>query len=157
MAFDATRVCNNILKRAFDEDVPVSPMKLQKILYFVASEYAKRTGKPLLIEPFQQWQYGPVVASVYTEFKPFGGRPIRRYAKDSEGKAYMVAEDKNAELREALECVWPAVKSRGAVPLSRITHLPESAWRKAYDAGNAYIDDEDIREDSTYRARLGLD
>ncbi|KAB2582463.1 hypothetical protein BS297_25645 [Rhodococcus erythropolis] len=157
MAFDATRVCNNILQRAFDEDVPVTPMKLQKILYFVASEYAKDTEKPLLSEPFQQWQYGPVVASVYSEFKPFGSGSIRRYAKDSQGKAYVVNESKNPRLREALDRVWPVVKDRGAVPLSRITHLPESAWRKAFDANERYIDEDDIRLDETYRPKLGLD
>ncbi|MDI9900274.1 DUF4065 domain-containing protein [Rhodococcus sp. IEGM 1409] len=156
MAFDATLVCNNILKRAFEEDVPVTPMKLQKILYFVASEYAKDTGSPLLREPFQQWQYGPVVASVYSEFKPFGSGAIRRYGKDSQGKAYVVDEDQSGELREVLGRVWPVVKSQGAVQLSRITHLPGSAWRKAFDANEQYIDDADIRADESYRSMLGL-
>lgn len=156
MAFDATRVCNNILKRAFDEDVPVSPMKLQKVLYFVASEYSKETGKALLSEPFQPWQYGPVVASVYSEFKPFGSSPIRKYAKDSLGKAYVVDESRNEQLKTAIDRVWPATKSRGAVPLSRITHLPGSAWRKAYEAGKQYIKQDDIRDDQTYPPKLGL-
>ncbi|PQP39351.1 Panacea domain-containing protein [Mycolicibacterium austroafricanum] len=157
MTFDAGQVCNNVLMRAFRDDFSVSPMKLQKILYFVASEYAKDTGEPLLSEPFQPWQYGPVVQSVYSEFKPFGGGPIRRYAKDSQGKAYIVAEDQNVKLRKVLDRVWPAVKSRSAVDLSRITHLPGSAWRKAFDNSDRYIRDADIESDTSYRSRLGLD
>lgn len=39
MPMSATVVCNNILKRAFSESVAVSPMKLQKLLYFVSCEY----------------------------------------------------------------------------------------------------------------------
>lgn len=157
MTFDTAQVCNNILTRAFEDGVSVSPMKLQKVLYFVASEYAKATGFPLLGEPFQQWAYGPVVRSAYSEFKPYGGRPIRTYAKDSQGKAYAVDEDQNPKLRGVLDRVWAATKGRGAVELSRITHENGSAWRKAFNAGNRYIDDDDIRADQSYRSRLNLD
>ena len=47
MPMSATVVCNNILKRAFSESVAVSPMKLQKLLYFVSCEYVKATGNDL--------------------------------------------------------------------------------------------------------------
>lgn len=36
MAYSPTRVANNILERAFKEGIEVTPMKLQKILYFLA-------------------------------------------------------------------------------------------------------------------------
>lgn len=156
MAFDAAQVCNNILKRGFAEGVPISPMKLQKILYFTASEYAKKTGNPLLIEPFLQWQYGPVVASVYSEFKPFRGGPIHQYAKDSEGKAYTLDEAKNPKLRESLNTVWAATKGFSAVALSRITHREGSAWRAAFEAGQRVIDDDALRDDRTYLEPLGI-
>ncbi len=156
MAFDAAQVCNNILTRAFNEDIAVSPMKLQKILYFTASEYAKKTGNPLLIEPFLQWQYGPVVASVYSEFKPFRGRPIHQYAKNSEGKAYTLDESKNPKLRDSLNSVWAATKGLSAVALSRITHLEGSAWRAAFDAEHRVIDDDDVKTDVSYREPLGI-
>lgn len=157
MTFDTAQVCNNILTRAFNDDIPVSPMKLQKVLYFVASEYAKQTGKPLLGEPFQQWDYGPVVRSVYSEFKPFSGQRISRYAKDALGKAYAVDETANPKLRGVLNRVWNATKGKGAVELSRITHEENSAWWKAYQAGKRYIDDDDIRDDRSYITRLNLD
>jgi uncharacterized phage-associated protein len=157
MAFDTAQVCNNILTRAFRDDVPVSPMKLQKVLYFVASEYAKATGAPLLGEPFQQWDYGPVVRSAYSEFKPYGASRIRTYAKDSQGKAYEVNEAKNPKLSAVLDRVWSATKGLGAVELSRITHEENSAWWKAWRAGKRYIDDDEIRDDQTYRSRLNLD
>ena len=41
--YSSTDVANNVLSRAFAEKISVSPMKLQKILYFVASEYQKTT------------------------------------------------------------------------------------------------------------------
>jgi len=71
MPMSASVVCNNILTRAFQENIPVSPMKLQKLMYFVSCEYVKATGKDLLSENFGVWQYGPVLPSLYDEFKSF--------------------------------------------------------------------------------------
>ncbi|MCI9889078.1 DUF4065 domain-containing protein [Micrococcales bacterium 31B] len=149
-------VCNNILARAFNENVRVTPMKLQKMLYFVASEYAKVTGRTLLNEPFQQWDYGPVLSSVYNEFKPYGAMRIKTYAKDSQGKALSISEDFDAELRQCLDRVWAVTKDRDAVTLSRITHEKGSAWYKSYQKDQRVISDEDIRQDETYKRLLGL-
>ncbi|WP_268905973.1 hypothetical protein [Corynebacterium diphtheriae] len=41
MAYSPTMIANNILSRAFADKAYITPMKLQKILYFVASEYQK--------------------------------------------------------------------------------------------------------------------
>lgn len=51
----------------------LTPLKLQKILYYVQATYLARTGgNSLFIDPIQKWQYGPVVPSVYFEFKDYG-------------------------------------------------------------------------------------
>lgn len=50
----------------------LTPLKLQKILYYVASSYFKKYDELLFSEPFQKWQYGPVVKDVYHEFKSVG-------------------------------------------------------------------------------------
>ncbi|MCV2445541.1 Panacea domain-containing protein [Acinetobacter bereziniae] len=58
-----------------DPDSPLgglTPLKLQKILYYIATTYFKKFEKRLFPENFQKWQYGPVVKDVYYEFKPFG-------------------------------------------------------------------------------------
>ena len=157
MSFSAVNVSNNLLFRAFEQDVNISPMKLQKLLYFVASEYAKATNTPLLNEQFRAWQYGPVVRSVYDEFKSYGGAPIRKYAKDAEGKAYRIDEGKNMPLAHAIDRVWGQAKGISAVELSRITHTPGSAWFETYQAaGSELIPDAKLAADETYRKRLSL-
>lgn len=51
----------------------LTPLKLQKILYYVqANHLAQSNGIPLFTDPIEMWQYGPVVPSVYHEFKDFG-------------------------------------------------------------------------------------
>lgn len=155
MAADPVVVSNNILKRAFNEKVDISPMKLQKILYFLASEYKKVTGINLFPEQFQAWQYGPVLYSVYSEFKNNGARPIRSYGKDSAGKSYVLSESDNPTFRACLDVVWNATKGMTAAQLSRITHTPGSAWDGVYGEGT-YIGDEEVGNDNTYRQLLAL-
>jgi len=154
MAYSPVEVSNNLLRRAFDEAVEVSPMKLQKLLYFTASEYAKHTGRPLLDDQFQKWDYGPVVRSVYDEFRSFGGKPIRSYGKDAQGKAYLVNEGSDKALRAAIDDVWSSAKFMTAVRLSRITHYEKSAWARTDTQGA--IANELIREDTSYCDALGL-
>ncbi|MBA8815638.1 putative phage-associated protein [Microbacterium halimionae] len=155
MPYSPINVSNNILKRAFQEKVDVSPMKLQKLLFFVASEYAKRTGKPMIDGNFQAWQYGPVVRSVYDEFRSFGGRAIRSYGKDAEGKSYQIKEASDPALHESLDVVWNAAKNYSAVALSRITHIQGSAWANSFSK-STFIPEEALKADQTYRSELGL-
>ena len=51
----------------------LTPLKLQKILYYVqANHLALNNGVPLFSDLIEKLQYGPVVPSVYHEFKDFG-------------------------------------------------------------------------------------
>ncbi|MHC2184549.1 putative phage-associated protein [Rathayibacter agropyri] len=154
MGYSPVNVSNNLLRRAFDEDVAVSPMKLQKLLFFTSCEYAKRTHTPLIDGTFQTWKYGPVERSVYDEFRSFGGNRIRAYGKDAAGKAWVVDEQTDPQLREVIDIIWGASKNRSAVDLSRITHREGSAWYKAYQRG--WISAEEMEADQSYRPELGL-
>ena len=58
--------------------VEITPMKLQKILYYVCVKYVKETGIFPIYERFEVWKYGPVIPSVYSEFKTFGASPIKK-------------------------------------------------------------------------------
>ena len=93
--YDPLEVANNILEKAFLENKPVSPMKLQKLLYFIYRDYLKKDGEALFSERFEAWKYGPVLSSVYREFKKHGGRKITEYSKDENGKAYKIDESSN--------------------------------------------------------------
>lgn len=152
----ATTVANNVLRLARRDGVEVTPMKLQKILYFLACLYQRRTGSRLLAESFQAWRYGPVVRSVYDEFKSFGGSPITRYATDADGVAWGIDEQAHPEFADALDEVWNHTKGRGAVDLSRITHAEGSAWWKAWKSYSPLIDDADMASDVTFLGPLGM-
>ena len=138
---------NTILKKSFDENIPVSPMKLQKLIYFIYRNYLQNTGSPLFTEEFQTWQYGPVLRSVYDEFKTFKAKPITRFAKTANDEVYIINEAADTNLSESISSVWGKYKYGDGISLSKITHLKGSAWRNAYENQRLTLDDNDIRND----------
>lgn len=52
----------------------ITPLKLQKLLYYIQGLSAKVYGKPAFDNPFYAWSYGPVVSDVYQVYK--GRNPI---------------------------------------------------------------------------------
>lgn len=156
MPYAPANVVNNILQRAFRDGVPVTPMKLQRILWFAAAEYAKATGEVLLTEQFEPWPYGPVVRSVDAKFEPFNGTPVDKYFKDAKAMAHTVNEKEAPQLAATLDAVWAAVKDLSPVMLARITHLPGSAWCDAVGRRRDRIDNDALAADISYRMMLGL-
>ncbi|MBD5226811.1 MAG: DUF4065 domain-containing protein [Bacteroidales bacterium] len=51
-------------------------MKLQKMLYYQQGFHLAYFDEPLFEEEIEAWLYGPVVKSIYTEYKRFGKKGI---------------------------------------------------------------------------------
>ena len=151
MALSATIVCNNILRRSFMENIVVTPMKLQKLMYFISCEYVKATDSELLSEDFCVWQYGPVLPAVYNEFKSFHGNQITAYAKDANGNSFAYDEDTSPNLKAAINCIWSNFKNKSGIELSRITHEESSGWSKVFLSGQERITKEQMKADDSYR------
>lgn len=62
-------VVNTLLKFASENNHQITHLKLQKLLYFLYGEYLARTGKLLIEEHFEAWQYGPVIPKFMTIIK----------------------------------------------------------------------------------------
>lgn len=52
-------------------DIPITNLKLQKLLYFVQGEYSGIVGNRLFSDDFYAWQLGPVIPKVYSNFAIF--------------------------------------------------------------------------------------
>lgn len=59
-----------------EEEFDVTPMKLQKLLYYCQGYSLALTGKPMFEDEIEAWRYGPVVPAVYYEYKAYGGQTI---------------------------------------------------------------------------------
>ena len=145
----ALNVANNLLRRAFTDDIAVSPMKLQKLLYFTYKHYLQSTGgTPLFAERFEVWKYGPVLPTVYSEFKHFGAKKIKDYSYSRDGRVWGADESSSMFISSALNFVWQKYKSYDGIELSSFTHKEDTAWALAYKASSLFLDDNNILNES---------
>jgi len=134
---------NAVLKKSFTEDIQVTPMKLQKLLYFIYRDYLQKQNHPLLSESFLAWDHGPVLSSVYYEFKTFSADPITRFFRDAAGNASIVSESA-VDIIASIDFVWSRFKHHTGPELSVFTHQPGTAWTTARASGNTTLLNEDI-------------
>jgi uncharacterized phage-associated protein len=132
--FPVKAVANAILEKSFAEKRPVSPLKLQKLLYYAHGYYSAASKKPLIDEAFEAWPYGPVVPAAYHEFKEFGNGPITRLATefdwDVEDDIPVAVEFDDPNVRRVIDYVWKQYAHYPATALSEMTHRPDSPWDK---------------------------
>lgn len=126
MAYSAMQIANAFIQKAQEGKVPdLTPMKLQKLMFFAQSWYLKRHKQKLIDDHFVRWQYGPVIPSVYYEFSNFGADNITQPATNPFGiiTVNLTAVD-NAFIDEVIETYG---KFDGW-KLSVMTHQPKTAW-----------------------------
>lgn len=75
--YHAIEIANYFLFKAQQEGQELlSNLKLQKLIYYAQGLHLAVYGKPLFDEEIKAWQYGPVVPSLYHNYKVFGASGI---------------------------------------------------------------------------------
>ena len=54
----------------------ITHLKVQKLCYYAQGFALVRLGKPLFFDHIQHWEHGPVIPSLWQEYKKWGGSPI---------------------------------------------------------------------------------
>ncbi len=136
MAYSAMAVANAFVKRAKENNLPdLSPMKLQKILFFAQSWHLARHNRPLIDDFFCRWQYGPVIPSLYHEFKEYGSGNISTYGGhivEEDGlivKKRPIISDKDSEVWKLVDDIISVYGKYTGSELSTMTHQREAAWK----------------------------
>ena len=122
----------DVISYIFEALEEVTPLMLQKLLYFIQGVYAALYKRPILEEDCQAWIHGPVYPDVYELFRDFKYNPIddARFAL-FEGRG----DNLSNEEKRAIDLVVNTFGMYGAKVLERITHN-ETSWtmvRKEYD------------------------
>ena len=140
MPFPTNHVANTLLQRAFREGrSDMSPMKLQKMLFYTHGWHLATTGIPAIEDHFEVWQWGPVVGNLYHELKHFGASSVTEYLKDrSEDKPFVV-NSYYKNLYESVDIAWEKYIGINATRLSAMTHEPGSPWDLARQESRTYI------------------
>jgi uncharacterized phage-associated protein len=120
-------------------------MKLLKLVYIAYAWYLNRKNEKLFEESIQAWKDGPVIPSLYHEFKTQPSFNIQQYSLNDEGIATTV-EPTDDEVHNILGAVFIMYGKSNGKELSRITH-ENAPWKNAINKGyNAILDDEDIKK-----------
>lgn len=153
MAYDAKAVANYFLDLATQNNTRITPMKLQKLIFFAHGWHLALTDKPLIAEQVEAWQFGPVVPSIYHEFKHERNGAITSKAQELDFDSFEFVEleipKEDEQARKIMERVWTTYGSLSAERLSDLTHLPNTPWDKARklwgeDTRNIPISETDI-------------
>ncbi|EMX6285658.1 type II toxin-antitoxin system antitoxin SocA domain-containing protein [Providencia rettgeri] len=152
MAYSTVAVANAFIQRAIDGDLPdLTPMKLQKLMFYAQSWSLKIYDEPIFDDFFAKWQYGPVIPSLYHDVKIYGSSPIKRKIASvimgDEGKLAVapivpVNDKKVNTLIDRIVEVYGALRG---TQLSYLTHLPGTAWSRTEKDG-AVINNDLLKE-----------
>lgn len=139
--YDPKAIANYFLEKGNG----ISQMKLHKLIYYAHGWNLAIRKEPLIDEAVEAWDYGPVVRSVYYEFRDKGSAPIDRRATEvrvvrGDGPSLRVrsstpeVDPDDDETRKLLDRVWDVYGGFTALQLSTMTHKSGDPWADARSA-----------------------
>lgn len=99
---------------------PITPLKLQKLMYYAQGYHLAIIGSPLFEDPIEAWDHGPVVQAVYQKYRCYGNSKI---------PGHQLIDGSNFEESHltVLNYVADAYGDKGAWTLRNMTH-EETPW-----------------------------
>lgn len=147
MAYSALAVANAFIEQGLRGKIPnLTPMKLQKLLFFAQSWHLRTKGEntPLFDDNFARWKYGPVIPSLYHELKTYGAKsitsPLSNVDVDDEGELMLVTPSIPASDASAHGLIDQIISKYGKLSgtqLSYLTHEKGTAWECGLVDGEA--------------------
>jgi uncharacterized phage-associated protein len=139
-AFD---VAGTVLRRATDETL--SPLKLQKLVFYSFGWFGHLTGERLFDEDFYAMKFGPVVSPLLSAH--YGMNFINRSELEEKQSAHLSVDDPYAS--EVIDAVWSSYGRFSHSSLVEMTHCERPwsiAWNEKRPHGfqRADLDSDDI-------------
>lgn len=121
-----------VIAYVFEKLEEVTPLMLQKLLYFIQGVYSALYGKPIFVEDCRAWIHGPVYPEVYELFRDFKYNPIddARFALLERNEDALTDDEK-----KVIDLVVNTFGMYAGKVLEKITHN-EDPWmeaRKGYE------------------------
>lgn len=148
MTYSAKEIAGWIVAAFQKRSEEITNLKLQKLLYYAQAWHLVFYERPLFGESIEAWIHGPVVPSVFRDYKSNGWKPIAAPPSSS-----VPPEQVRRHLNEVIRVYGKF----NAVSLERLTHQ-ESPWREVRkglapdEPSNRVITNESMRK--YYSARL---
>ncbi|WP_156293360.1 Panacea domain-containing protein [Serratia oryzae] len=173
MAYSAIAVANAFIEKAKSRGIKdLTPMKLQKLVFYAHAWSLVMNDSPLVKDKIYAWPYGPVIESVYHEFKGYGSTnittPGTEFVWDDNPNAIVQAKyvapkipPSDSMTMSVIDAILDAYGDESAISLSNLTHRPGSAWAATQDTHgggtvrNFVIPDQIIKECTARELGLG--
>lgn len=133
--YTSKAIANKFIELAKEEGrSDLSPMKLQKLVYYAHAWFMAFTDKELIKEEIQAWKFGPVIPDIYHEFKEHGNTNITSFATElnfEESKLELitpVVDETDEDAKAIINEVWKVYKDLTPIQLSNATHAKGSPW-----------------------------
>ncbi len=148
MTYPIKHVVNCFLQKDFEDGTAsITPMKMQKLLYFLQGWHLAITGEPVIEEKFSAWQYGPVEENLYHMLKKYRGMPITAYLTDEDSQQAFVVANTAEMFHKILDMVWRKYSIFSALQLSAMTHEQGTPWDNVYNHSTSpYISNDEIKD-----------
>ncbi len=132
MTYDSRAIANFFLDYADSHKVELSPLALQKLLYFSQGWHLAIFDHPLVKNGFEAWERGPVLRIVYDCFKRINiSAPIKTRAKtfDPINNLNIAVEyELSVEEEKFLEKMFSYYGYKNAYELSDLSHERGGPW-----------------------------
>jgi len=159
MPYPAGAIANEFITIAKAAGRKLSPLKLQKLVYFAHGWYLAFTGHPLINEPIEAWKFGPVIPSLYHAFKKYGYGEVAECVTDDYLWAFgnpehapsiddNLNQEENELAKQVVKRIWDVYGRFSATQLSNLTHAAGTPWSDTPDRDkrrHATIDQDLIR------------
>lgn len=118
-------------------------LKLQKLTYLCFAEYLEKTGKTLFRDKIYAFKLGPVVETVYDEFKDHGEivmldeddtDPVSRRSKSPDLSRILYSIDGDVKI-EIIDSTIEKYGDMEASELVNLTHREGSPWHHSFTGG----------------------
>ncbi len=136
-------IANYFLKRGFEENLAITPLKLIKLVYIAHGWSLAVFNQELFNSPVQAWKHGPVIESLYHEFKHFGKKAITELAVefDFQGNYALsravvnepMVRESDDQTMAILDKVWDTYRSFDGWELRNLTHEFGTPWDATYN------------------------
>lgn len=123
----AVNLAKYIVTKCVNEDMPITNLQLQKILYYIQRDYLHKYNTVAFCDDVVAWKFGPVVLDVYYMFCFYGAMPIQNKYDD-------IFTDDDIDWKLVNEIVE---RKRILEPwvMVRDTHKLGGAWDKTFNKG----------------------
>lgn len=140
-------IANEFLRRRGSGGWPAQ-MQIQKLTYIAHGWNLAINKKPLVAEPPEAWDNGPVFRRIWDHVRDYGYRGTNCTFVDPFTNSE-IKEELTPEEQAVIDHVWKKYGGYSGAQLSRMTHEPGTPWYKVYiegDGKNEPLSNDDIQQ-----------